>query len=44
MGFEYSSGVREVANELLYRERQLRLMRRDSANGASRPQIKEFRN
>ena len=33
MVFEYSSGVREIADELLYRERQLPFDRRVSASG-----------
>ena len=33
MMFEYSSGVRSIADELLYRERQLRSIPRASASG-----------
>jgi 2,3-dihydroxy-p-cumate/2,3-dihydroxybenzoate 3,4-dioxygenase len=44
MVFEYSSGVREIADELLYRERQLPFDAKGFCQWGARPQIKEFRN
>jgi len=42
MVFEYSSGVRSIGDELLYRERQLRFDHKGFCQWGSRPQIKEF--
>jgi 2,3-dihydroxy-p-cumate/2,3-dihydroxybenzoate 3,4-dioxygenase len=42
--FEYSSGVREIADELLYRERQFPFDPKGFCQWGARPQIKEFRN
>jgi 2,3-dihydroxy-p-cumate/2,3-dihydroxybenzoate 3,4-dioxygenase len=44
MVFEYSSGVREIADELLYRERQLPFAPKGFCEWGAKPQIKEFRN
>jgi 2,3-dihydroxy-p-cumate/2,3-dihydroxybenzoate 3,4-dioxygenase len=44
MVFEYSSGVREIADELLYRERQLPFDPKGFCEWGAKPQIKEFRN
>ena len=44
MVFEYSSGVREIADELLYRERQLPFDAKGFCEWGAKPQIKEFRN
>ena len=44
MVFEYSSGVREIADELLYRERQLPFDSKGFCEWGAKPQIKEFRN
>jgi 2,3-dihydroxy-p-cumate/2,3-dihydroxybenzoate 3,4-dioxygenase len=43
MVFEYSSGVREIADELLYRERQFPFEPKGFCQWGARPQIKEFR-
>jgi len=40
--FEYSSGVREISDELLYRERQLPFSPKGFCQWGSRPQIREF--
>lgn len=42
MVFEYSSGVREIADELLYRERQFPFEPRGFCHWGARPQIREF--
>jgi 2,3-dihydroxy-p-cumate/2,3-dihydroxybenzoate 3,4-dioxygenase len=44
MVFEYSSGVREIADELLYREHQLPFDPKGFCEWGAKPQIKEFRN
>ena len=44
MVFEYSSGVREIADELLYRERQFPFEPKGFCEWGATPQIKEFRN
>jgi 2,3-dihydroxy-p-cumate/2,3-dihydroxybenzoate 3,4-dioxygenase len=44
MVFEYSSGVREIADELLYRERQLPFDPKGFCEWGAKPQIKEFCN
>jgi 2,3-dihydroxy-p-cumate/2,3-dihydroxybenzoate 3,4-dioxygenase len=44
MVFEYSSGVREIADELLYRERQFPFSPNGFCEWGAKPQIKEFRN
>jgi 2,3-dihydroxy-p-cumate/2,3-dihydroxybenzoate 3,4-dioxygenase len=44
MVFEYSSGVREIADEMLYRERQLPSDAKGFCEWGAKPQIKEFRN
>jgi 2,3-dihydroxy-p-cumate/2,3-dihydroxybenzoate 3,4-dioxygenase len=44
MVFEYCSGVREIADELLYRERQLPFDSKGFCEWGAKPQIKEFRN
>jgi 2,3-dihydroxy-p-cumate/2,3-dihydroxybenzoate 3,4-dioxygenase len=44
MVFEYSSGVREIADELLYRERQFPFDPKGFCEWGAKPQIKEFRN
>jgi len=44
MVFEYSSGVREIADELLYRERQFPFGPKGFCEWGAKPQIKEFRN
>ena len=44
MVFEYSSGVREIADELLYRERQLPFEPKGFCEWGAKPEIKEFRN
>jgi 2,3-dihydroxy-p-cumate/2,3-dihydroxybenzoate 3,4-dioxygenase len=44
MVFEYSSGVRKIADELLYRERQLPFDPKGFCEWGAKPQIKEFRN
>jgi 2,3-dihydroxy-p-cumate/2,3-dihydroxybenzoate 3,4-dioxygenase len=44
MVFEYSSGVREIADELLYRERQFPFESKGFCEWGAKPQIKEFRN
>jgi 2,3-dihydroxy-p-cumate/2,3-dihydroxybenzoate 3,4-dioxygenase len=43
MVFEYSSGVRSIADELLYRERQLRFDPKGFCQWGSQPQIREFK-
>jgi 2,3-dihydroxy-p-cumate/2,3-dihydroxybenzoate 3,4-dioxygenase len=43
MVFEYSSGVREIADELLYRERQLPFAPKGFCEWGAKPEIKEFR-
>ena len=43
MVFEYSSGVREIADELLYRERQFPFDPKGFCEWGAKPQIKEFR-
>ncbi len=43
MVFEYSSGVRSIADELLYRERQLPFDPKGFCEWGSKPDIKEFR-
>jgi 2,3-dihydroxy-p-cumate/2,3-dihydroxybenzoate 3,4-dioxygenase len=43
MVFEYSSGVRLIADELLYRERQLRFDPKGFCQWGAKPQIEEFR-
>jgi 2,3-dihydroxy-p-cumate/2,3-dihydroxybenzoate 3,4-dioxygenase len=42
MVFEYSSGVRSIADELLYRERQFRFDPKGFCQWGAKPQIKEF--
>jgi len=42
MVFEYSSGVRSIADELLYRERQLRPDPKGFCQWGAKPQIREF--
>jgi 2,3-dihydroxy-p-cumate/2,3-dihydroxybenzoate 3,4-dioxygenase len=42
--FEYSSGVREIADDLLYRERQFPFELKGFCEWGAKPQIKEFRN
>ena len=42
MMFEYSSGVRSIADELLYRERQLRSGPKGFCEWGAKPQIREF--
>jgi len=42
--FEYSSGVRKIADELLYRERQFPFDPKGFCQWGAKPQIKEFRN
>jgi 2,3-dihydroxy-p-cumate/2,3-dihydroxybenzoate 3,4-dioxygenase len=44
MVFEYSSGVRHIADELLYRERQFPFDPKGFCEWGAKPQIKEFRN
>jgi 2,3-dihydroxy-p-cumate/2,3-dihydroxybenzoate 3,4-dioxygenase len=44
MVFEYSSGVRSIADELLYRERQFPFGPKGFCEWGARPEIKEFRN
>ena len=44
MVFEYSSGVREIADELLYRERQFPFEAKGFCEWGAKPQIKEFHN
>jgi 2,3-dihydroxy-p-cumate/2,3-dihydroxybenzoate 3,4-dioxygenase len=44
MVFEYSSGVREIADELLYRERQFSFEPKGFCEWGAKPRIKEFRN
>ena len=44
MVFEYSSGVKHIADELLYRERQLPFDPKGFCEWGAKPQIKEFRN
>jgi 2,3-dihydroxy-p-cumate/2,3-dihydroxybenzoate 3,4-dioxygenase len=44
MVFEYSSGVREIADELLYRERQFPFESKGFCEWGAKPHIKEFRN
>jgi 2,3-dihydroxy-p-cumate/2,3-dihydroxybenzoate 3,4-dioxygenase len=44
MVFEYSCGVREIADELLYRERQFPFDAKGFCKWGARPQIREFRN
>ena len=44
MVFEYSSGVRSIADELLYRERQFPFGPKGFCEWGAKPQIKEFRN
>lgn len=43
MGCEYSSGVREISDELLYRERQLPFSPAGFCQWGSKPDIPEFR-
>ena len=43
MVFEYSSGVRSIADELLYRERQLSFDPKGFCEWGAKPQIAEFR-
>lgn len=43
MVFEYSSGVRSIADELLYRERQLRFDPKGFCQWGAVPQIREFK-
>jgi 2,3-dihydroxy-p-cumate/2,3-dihydroxybenzoate 3,4-dioxygenase len=43
MVFEYSSGVRSIADELLYRERQLSFDPKGFCQWGAKPQIREFR-
>ena len=43
MVFEYSSGVRSIADELLYRERQLRFDPKGFCQWGAKPKIREFR-
>jgi 2,3-dihydroxy-p-cumate/2,3-dihydroxybenzoate 3,4-dioxygenase len=43
MVFEYSSGVRGIADELLYRERQFPFDPKGFCQWGAKPQIKEFR-
>ena len=42
MVFEYSSGVRKIADELLYRERQLPFDPKGFANGVQSRRSKSF--
>ena len=42
MVFEYSSGVREIADELLYRERQFPFDPKGFCHWGAKPQIREF--
>jgi len=42
MVFEYSSGVREITDELLYRERQFPFEPKGFCHWGSKPQVKEF--
>jgi 2,3-dihydroxy-p-cumate/2,3-dihydroxybenzoate 3,4-dioxygenase len=44
MVFEYSSGVREIADELIYRERQFPFDPKGFCQWGAKPHIKEFRN
>ena len=44
MVFEYSSGVRSIADERLYRERQFPFGPKGFCEWGAKPQIKEFRN
>jgi 2,3-dihydroxy-p-cumate/2,3-dihydroxybenzoate 3,4-dioxygenase len=44
MVFEYSSGVRSIADELLYRERQFPFGPKGFCEWGAKPEIKEFRN
>jgi 2,3-dihydroxy-p-cumate/2,3-dihydroxybenzoate 3,4-dioxygenase len=44
MVFEYSSGVREIADELLYRERQLPFDPKGFCHWGAKPDVPEFRN
>ncbi|MBI1205253.1 MAG: glyoxalase/bleomycin resistance/extradiol dioxygenase family protein [Rhodopseudomonas sp.] len=44
MVFEYSSGVRDIADELLYRERQFPFEPKGFCEWGAKPEIKEFRN
>ena len=43
MTFEYSSGVRSIADELLYRERQLRADPKGLCQWGAKPDIREFK-
>ena len=43
MTFEYSSGVRSIADELLYRERQLRFDPSGFCQWGAEPDIWEFK-
>lgn len=43
MVYEFSSGVREIADELLYRERQFPFDPKGFCEWGAKPQIKEFR-
>lgn len=43
MVFEYSSGVREIADELLYRERQFPFEPKGFCHWGAKPEIKEFK-
>lgn len=44
MVFEYSSGVRSIADELLCRERQFPFNPKGFCEWGAKPEIKEFRN
>ena len=43
MVFEYSSGVRSIADELLYRERQFPFEPKGFCQWGAKPRIAEFR-
>jgi 2,3-dihydroxy-p-cumate/2,3-dihydroxybenzoate 3,4-dioxygenase len=43
MVYEYSSGVREIADELLYRERQFPFEPKGFCHWGAKPEIKEFK-
>jgi 2,3-dihydroxy-p-cumate/2,3-dihydroxybenzoate 3,4-dioxygenase len=43
MVFEYSSGVREIADELLYRERQFPFNPKGFCHWGAKPDVPEFR-
>ena len=44
MVYEYSSGVKHIADELLYRERQMPFDPKGFCEWGAKPEIKEFRN